>query len=111
MFDETYVVPAGIGSPTTTLVSASGPLFVTTIVHVMSWYVPLNGTSWVFGEPVFVIERSVMPSIHVVAVHWPWPSFVVVTKPVLLTTPVSGHSPPLPGPVVDVMWTVNVLAS
>ena len=36
--EETYVLPAGIGSEVLTSVAVSGPLFVTTIVHVMFPY-------------------------------------------------------------------------
>ncbi len=40
------------------------------------------------------------------------PSFVVVTEPVLSTTPLpSGQTPPVDASVPEVMWTVNVLAS
>src|SRR5436190_1858868 len=45
------------------------------------------------------------------ALDWSLPSFVVVTLPVLLTTPVFGQSPPV-APVVDeVMCTVKLLAA
>src|SRR5690348_2992088 len=53
---ETNVVPAGSGSATFTFVSTSGPLFVTTIVHVMS---PLPSVCDA-GEPVFVTARSTL---------------------------------------------------
>src|SRR5580765_8372036 len=39
------------------------------------------------------------------------PSLLVVTLPVLLTTPVSGQSPPVAPVVAEVMCTVHVLAS
>src|SRR6478735_12407693 len=39
------------------------------------------------------------------------PSLLVVTSPVLLTTPVSGQSPPVAPVVAEVMCTVNVLAA
>ena len=52
------------------------------------------------------------PATHVEADDWPEPSFVVVTKPVLFTTPLpSGQTPPVAAVVLEVMWTVNVLAA
>src|SRR5262245_33765175 len=53
--EDTYVFPAGIGSATTTPVASLGPLLVTTIVHVI--WLP-SFSSWVSGEPDFVIARS-----------------------------------------------------
>ena len=102
---ETKVLPAGIGSVIFTPVSASGPLFVTTIVQVM-----LPGpSSCVAGEPVFVIERSTSACTHVDAVDV---GRAVVRgrhlAPVLSTVPLPGQSPPVAAAVVDVMCTVNV---
>src|SRR5438045_9675310 len=49
---------------------------------------------------------------HVEALDWSEPSFVVVTLPVLSTTPLPpGQSPPVAAVVGDVMCTVNVLAA
>jgi hypothetical protein len=49
---------------------------------------------------------------HVEALDWSEPSFVVVTMPVLFTTPLPvGQTPPVRVVVVDVMCTVNVLAA
>src|SRR5438094_300757 len=83
-----------------------GPLFFTTIVHVMS----LNAGS-VAGEPDFVICRSVMPCTQVEASDSSEPSFAVVTLPVLSTTPVSGQIPPVASVVAEMMCTVKVLAA
>ena len=101
---DTNVFPAGIGSVTTTPVSSLGPLFVTTIVQVM---LPLP-SSWVAGEPLFVTVRSTMACTQVDALESSLPSLLVVTAPVLSTTPVSGQSPPVAPVVADVMCTVNV---
>src|SRR5262245_26134613 len=57
MVAETNVFPVGIGSEIVTPVSASGPLFVTTIVQVM---LPSPRVCWA-GEPDFVIDRSTSP--------------------------------------------------
>src|ERR1700757_1448915 len=47
---------------------------------------------------------------HVDADDWSEPSFVVVTLPVLSTTPLPpGQTPPVAAVVGDVMCTVNVL--
>src|SRR5690348_9195775 len=67
--------------------------------------------SWVSGEPDFVIDRSTRAWTQVEALDWSEPSFVVVTLPVLLTTPVVGQSPPVAPVVPDVMCTVNVDAA
>src|SRR5437016_14679780 len=85
--EETYVFPAGIGSEIFTPVSLLGPLFVTTIVQVM-FPVP---RIWVAGEPDFVIARSTRALTHVEALDWSLPSLLVVTWPVLSTTPVLGQ--------------------
>src|SRR5204863_359062 len=54
---------------------------------------------WIDGAPT-----------HVDALDWPVPSFVVVTVPVLLTTPLPpGQTPPVAAVVVEVMCTVNEL--
>src|SRR5436190_22127976 len=45
------------------------------------------------------------------ALDWSLPSFVLVTLPVLLTTPVYGQSPPVAPVVGEVMCTVNVDAA
>src|SRR5438128_5262305 len=45
------------------------------------------------------------------ALAWSELSFVVVTLPVLLTTPVFGQLPPVAAVVGDVMCTVNELAA
>src|SRR5438477_10196767 len=81
--EDTYVFPAGIGSEIFTPVSLLGPLFVTTIVQVMF---PVPST-WVAGEPAFVIARSI-DCTQIEALDWSLPSLLVVTEPVLLTTPV-----------------------
>src|SRR4051812_16086359 len=86
---ETNVFPAGIGSETFTPVSVLGPLFVTTIVQVM-----LPNPIWLAGEPDFVIAKSTRACTQIEALDWPLPSLLVVTLPVLLTTPVFGQSPP-----------------
>src|SRR6478752_3654017 len=92
---ETKVFPVGSGSVIFTPVSALGPLLVTTIVQVMlPW-----PRSWVAGEPALVTERSTMAWTQIEALDWSLLSFVVVTLPVLLTTPVVGQSPPV-APVV-----------
>src|SRR5438876_8227864 len=104
--EETYVFPAGIGSEIFTPVSLLGPLFVTTIVQVMF---PAPRT-WVAGEPVFVIARS-MAWTQIEALDWSLPSLLVVTEPVLLTTPVVGQAPPVAAVVPEVMCTVNVDAA
>src|SRR5205814_887327 len=51
---ETNVIPAGSGSATLTPVAASGPLFVTVSVQVT-----LLPSVAGFGEPLFVIARSI----------------------------------------------------
>src|SRR4051794_28360253 len=49
---------------------------------------------------------------HVDAPDWSEPSFVVVTLPVLSTTPLPpGQTPPVAAVVDEVMCTVNVLAA
>src|SRR5204862_269909 len=88
-------------------VSALGPLLVTTIVQVML----LSPSVCVAGEPALVIERSTMAWTQIEALDWSLPSFLVVTLPVLLTTPVFGQSPPVAPVVDDVMCTVKVLAA
>src|SRR4051795_2064566 len=45
------------------------------------------------------------------ALDWSLPSLVVVTLPVLSTTPVSGQLPPVAPVVGEVICTVNVLAA
>jgi hypothetical protein len=101
---DTNVFPAGIGSETFTPVAVLGPLFMTTIVQVM-FPAP---SSWVAGEPDFVIERSTSAWTQVEALDWSVPSLLVVTVPVLFTTPVFGQSPPVAPVVGEVMCTVNV---
>src|SRR5438046_5675940 len=105
--EDTYVFPAGIGSEIFTPVSLLGPLFVTTIVHVMFPVCRI----WVAGEPDFVIARSTRALTHVEALDWSLPSLLVVTWPVLSTTPVVGQSPPVAPVVPEVMCTVNVDAA
>src|SRR5947208_857364 len=52
----------------------------------------------------------IAPATHVEALDWSVPSFVVVTLPVLFTTPLPlGQTPPVAAVVPDVMWTVKVL--
>src|SRR5438874_12047623 len=75
--EDTYVYPAGIGSEIFTWVAVLGPLFVTTIVHVM-FPVP---RIWVAGEPDFVIARSTNACTQVDALDWSLPSLLVVTWP------------------------------
>src|SRR5438067_2538008 len=104
--EETYVFPAGIGSEIFTPVSLLGPLFVTTIVQVMF---PVPST-WVAGEPAFVIARSI-DCTQIEALDWSLPSLLVVTWPVLLTTPVFGQAPPVAAVVPEVMCTVKVESS
>src|SRR5215467_13660356 len=65
-------------------------------------------SSWTAGEPDFVIERSTRAWTQVEALDSSEPSLVVVTLPVLLTTPVSGQSPPVAPVVPEVMCTVKV---
>jgi hypothetical protein len=48
---------------------------------------------------------------HVEALDWSEPSLLVVTLPVLLTTPLVGQSPPVAPVVGEVMCTVNVDAA
>src|SRR5207302_10618072 len=66
---------------------------------------------WVAGEPDFVIARSTRALTHVEALDWSLPSLLVVTWPVLSTTPVLGQSPPVAPVVPEVMCTVNVDAA
>ena len=93
---ETNVFPAGIGSATSTPVAVLGPLFVTTIVQVMLPSDPAPGR-----RRARLRDREVDHgldtgrSARLVACR----RCVVVTLPVLLTTPVSGQSPPV-APVV-----------
>src|SRR3954451_4497048 len=68
-------------------------------------------SSWVAGEPDLVIARSTTACTQIEAPDWSLPSLVVVTLPVLLTTPVVGQSPPVAPVVGEVMCTVNVLAA
>src|SRR5439155_24603135 len=63
------------------------------------------------GEPDFVIARSTNACTQVEALELSEPSLLVVTLPVLLTTPVFGQSPPVAPVVDDVMCTVNVDAA
>src|SRR3954451_16368248 len=63
------------------------------------------------GEPDLVIARSTTACTQVDALDWSVPSLVVVTLPVLLTTPLVGQSPPVAPVVGEVMCTVNVLAA
>src|SRR5438128_6840135 len=104
---ETKVLPAGIGSAIVTPVASLGPLLVTTIVQVM---LPAPRVC-VAGEPAFVIERSTRAWTQVEALDWSLPSLLVVTLPVLSTTPLVGQSPPVAPVVGDVMCTVNVEAA
>src|SRR5204862_4910148 len=104
---DTKVFPVGSGSVIFTPVSALGPLLVTTIVQVML----LSPSVCVAGEPALVIERSTLAWTQIEALDWSLPSFVVVTLPVLLTTPVFGQSPPVAPVVGEVMCTVNVDAA
>jgi hypothetical protein len=48
---------------------------------------------------------------QVEALDWSEPSLLVVTLPVLLTTPLVGQSPPVAPVVGEVMCTVNVDAA
>src|SRR6476469_611846 len=67
--------------------------------------------SWTAGAPDLVIARSTCACTQVEALDWSLPSFAVLTLPVLLTTPVSGQSPPVAPVVGEVMCTVNVEAA
>src|SRR5205809_737727 len=96
----------GVNALGVTSTEALAPLFVTTIVQVMF---PAPRT-WVAGEPVFVIARS-MAWTQIEALDWSLPSLLVVTEPVLLTTPVVGQAPPVAAVVTEVMCTVNVDAA
>src|SRR5947209_1749362 len=69
------------------------------------------------GSPAFTCAASAVFTIwidgfatHVSADDWPEPSFVVVTVPVLSTSPLPpGQLPPVADVVGEVMWTVKVL--
>src|SRR5207253_1238839 len=63
------------------------------------------------GEPDFVIARSTTACTQTESLDWSLPSLLVVTVPVLSTTPVSGQSPPVAPVVPDTMCTVNVDAA
>src|SRR4051795_6926022 len=67
-------------------------------------------STWVAGEPDLVIAKSTTACTQTESLDWSLPSLLVVTLPVLSTTPVSGQSPPVAPVVGDVMCTVNVLA-
>src|SRR4029079_1732412 len=105
---DTNVLPPGIGSDTTTPVSALGPLLVTTIVQVIR--LP-SFSSWLGGGTLFVTVRSTRAWTQVDALDSSEPSLLVVTLPVLLTTPVSGQSPPGAPVVAEEMCTVNIEAA
>src|SRR5581483_8614217 len=103
--EETYVLPAGIGSAILTPVAVSGPWFVTTIVQVM-----FPGSVSGLGEPLFVTARSItLCSTQVDAVDCSEPSLAEVTVPVLFTTPLPpGQPPPVASVVPDTMCTVKI---
>src|SRR5207245_820091 len=101
------VGPPGVGAGVVTPVSVLGPLFVTTIVHVM---LPAR-RSCVAGEPAVVIERSTRAWTQVEALALSEPSLLVVTLPVLSTVPLPGQSPPVAAVVPDTTCTVNVEAA
>ena len=83
---------------------------VTTIVQVIR-VLPSGFSSWLAGVPLFVTVRSTRAWTQVEALDSSEPSLVVVTSPVLSTTPVSGQSPPVAPVVAEVMCTVNVEAA